>query len=554
MNERKNIDRFFQEKFKDFEVEPSEKVWKNIESKLKEKKKDRKIIPFWLQLSGIAAALLIGFFTTDSLLNSKKDNNKSIVVEEKNSGENSGLNAVENKETITSSEVSNAAIPKNNPQNSSDKSGIQSDLSNTKNENYTNRKVSNNAVTESKVLNKENNSPDVQIKSKTDLNETKDAFVVNNFKNSNKNTFKNKKEYNSSVASIKSKTDLNETKNAVVINNFKNSNKNTFKNKKANPSIVGNSKAEDKNPLVIPQSEATDSKLANQGTSDTKLEANKNQIVVLNTADVDKKTDSTTIAANVPNALEELLKEKEKKIVTSEPKLNKWQVTSSVAPIYFSSTSNGSPLDSEFENNSKEYKTNLGYGLGVQYALNPKFSLRTGVNAVALEYSTNNVVFYQTKNAVSIKHVNNNLPGSLIQIENKNTLQEITDNNTLLRKFDGDLNQKSGYIEVPLELSYKIINKKFGLEVIGGLSTLFLNENKVSLVSSGLEMNIGEANNLNAMHFSTNVGLGFKYNLLKSFQVNFEPMFKYQINTFSNDSGNFKPYFFGLYTGMSYRF
>jgi hypothetical protein len=37
MSERKNIERIFQEKFKEFEVNPAEEVWGNIEKKLEEK-------------------------------------------------------------------------------------------------------------------------------------------------------------------------------------------------------------------------------------------------------------------------------------------------------------------------------------------------------------------------------------------------------------------------------------------------------------------------------------------------------------------------------------
>ena len=61
MSERKNINKLFQENFENFEVIPDEIVWENIEKKLDEKKK-RRVIPFWWKLSGIAAALLIGFF------------------------------------------------------------------------------------------------------------------------------------------------------------------------------------------------------------------------------------------------------------------------------------------------------------------------------------------------------------------------------------------------------------------------------------------------------------------------------------------------------------
>ena len=118
----------------------------------------------------------------------------------------------------------------------------------------------------------------------------------------------------------------------------------------------------------------------------------------------------------------------------------------------------------------------------------------------------------------------------------------------------GTINQKMGYYEVPLEISYAIVDKKIGISLIGGISTLFLDENKVSLISSETNLKLGEANNLNAMHFSSNIGLGFKYNFVKSFQLNFEPMVKYQLNTFSNNSGTTKPVLIGLYSGISYRF
>jgi hypothetical protein len=65
---------------------------------------------------------------------------------------------------------------------------------------------------------------------------------------------------------------------------------------------------------------------------------------------------------------------------------------------------------------------------------------------------------------------------------------------------------------------------------------------------------MGEANNINPVHFSTNIGLGVDYQFLKAFRASVEPMFKYQLNTFSNNSGNFRPYFIGIYSGISYQF
>ena len=56
--ENKNIDKLFQEQLKDLEATPNKKVWNNIESKLKKKK--RSILPFWWFSSGIAALLILG--------------------------------------------------------------------------------------------------------------------------------------------------------------------------------------------------------------------------------------------------------------------------------------------------------------------------------------------------------------------------------------------------------------------------------------------------------------------------------------------------------------
>ena len=118
----------------------------------------------------------------------------------------------------------------------------------------------------------------------------------------------------------------------------------------------------------------------------------------------------------------------------------------------------------------------------------------------------------------------------------------------------GNLNQKTQYIEVPVEMSYAILNKKIGVAIRGGMSTLFLTENEVSIKGTDGNMQIGKASNLNDVHFSSNVGLGLSYNFMKNFQLNVEPTLKYQINTFNKNSEDFTPYIIGVNTGISYKF
>ena len=79
MNDKKNIDRLFQERFKDFEAEPDHQVWINIEAALKEK--ERKVIPFWMQFSGIAAAFILGLFALNMVFKTNTETKNSIVLD-----------------------------------------------------------------------------------------------------------------------------------------------------------------------------------------------------------------------------------------------------------------------------------------------------------------------------------------------------------------------------------------------------------------------------------------------------------------------------------------
>src|SRR5690554_534597 len=119
---------------------------------------------------------------------------------------------------------------------------------------------------------------------------------------------------------------------------------------------------------------------------------------------------------------------------------------------------------------------------------------------------------------------------------------------------DARLIQNINYYEVPLELQYAVLDSRFGLSLIGGVSTLFLGNNEVSVKSNNFNSVLGAANNLSSVSFSTNVGLGLNYKLSKRFVFNVEPMFKYQLNPYTDSSVDFKPYYLGVYSGLSFKF
>ncbi|HKL35869.1 MAG TPA: hypothetical protein VJ899_06240, partial [Salegentibacter sp.] len=117
----------------------------------------------------------------------------------------------------------------------------------------------------------------------------------------------------------------------------------------------------------------------------------------------------------------------------------------------------------------------------------------------------------------------------------------------------GEINQQFGFIEVPLEIEYNLVDRKIGINLIAGGSSLFLDENSIKVNTNNQNTRIGEANNINKVSFSTNVGVGLDYKLTDSFQLNLEPIFKYQLDTF-NDAPGVRPFYFGVYSGISFNF
>ena len=505
--------------------------------------------------------------SNSDIVSTKENNN--LNSEEKNPSKNNNLN--ENPILNKSNSNDNITKPKNNAivnvtneKNKlipiGNKEKINQEIQNTK---ITNGKAS---LNENKALANHSNSSKVTLENKSKLVEVtstnEKAFVILTNKkliNNDKESLTKSEEKSNSNDTITNKNPLNtiisgKVEDQVVEKlNTKNSNlveeKTLLKDK-----VVGVTQPNQK------------TKNTTNVINDSSIEIQKNEIskkalVISNEINKDSTMTTTEALAEV-NVLEQLLKEKEageNAVEKEKEKRDKWVISSNAAPVYFNSISDGSPIDEQFSNNEKSYATSLSYGVGLQYNLNEKISIRSGINAININYNTNNVYYSSTLNPINATSLNidQNVNAENLVLRNApsadaNILSADVEN--MSEATQASLNQEMGYIEIPLEMTYKILDKKFGIEVIGGMSTLLLNKNNISLVSNGSEMVIGEANNLNNIHFSSNVGLGFNYNFLKSFQFNIQPVFKYQINTFNSNSGNFKPYIVGLYSGISFSF
>ncbi len=231
----------------------------------------------------------------------------------------------------------------------------------------------------------------------------------------------------------------------------------------------------------------------------------------------------------------------------------KWSVGPTVAPVYYNSLQNGSPLNDELSNNSKSSDNALSIGVKVNYQVSNKFFIQSGVNKVELAYNTKNVNALISSSKNAFNNINTDKTG-VILTPASNLANNGSPNELNKSSVSGDLNQSIEYFELPIEMKYNLYDKKIGLNLVGGFSTLFLSNNSVSMVTQNSVTDLGDANNLNDINFSGNVGVDLDYKISKSWYLNVAPMFKYQFNTYSGNSGNFRPYYFGLYSGLNYKF
>ena len=652
MGNKKHIDKFFQEQFRDFEVNPPEDIWGNIKNELeRENDKQKRVVPLWIQFSGIAASLIFlitvgvlqfipesnvnGQITTKSSqsesifsISSVNDdvsaeqsivNHKSDVTD---SSKNNINNAYQEQEDYasTNSINGNDVINKVNSKKSINNLDAQYKVAERSVTVQKNKVHLNSIVTKSAMANKTNSvknqyetNNEILVENKTLNKSSIDEELLKYQSNPNKNITDNntlagaKNEFNKGEVNVKNQSTFinngydiidksslttNLSKSIVVANkdNIKQSEslinensdntlfrRNSVNNEvsKENSSIVSNSEnlhfsntenAIDDELLVNKNLNGLENNLI--ASSLSQIEKNTDVVDKDNIEDESKNADEVCVEEDViveeipiGKTIEDAIAEQEIKKENDEDKevgaYKKWEITPNVAPVYYNSLTSGSPIDDDFSGNAKKGQFTTSYGIAVGYAFNNRLSIRTGLNKLEVGYDTQDVAIFsspETSGGHNYKNINFSSEGAGMSIVGSGTYSATQIPSSFSSLFDSSLNQRFGYLEVPLELSYKISDRKLSVDVIAGISTFFLNKNEIYSENKVKTTYLGEANNLNDTSYSTNLGIGLEYKISKTLNFNFDPMFKYQLNAFSNDAGNFKPYILGVYSGLSYRF
>lgn len=226
------------------------------------------------------------------------------------------------------------------------------------------------------------------------------------------------------------------------------------------------------------------------------------------------------------------------------------------------------------------YKPNLAGGVSISYDTGKKLAIVTGVNYSEVAQNSgdvglassgfswfNNKDYLDAPTLEASDKVASYSPQNVILNTNVGTANIILPEGTQV-SYDARLadsytesnptynyEQEAGYIEVPFLLKYKLIDKRIGLHLLGGINTNILVTNTVSLINRGEVVANGNIENLSPITYSSSLGMGMNYKLNERFKINFDPTLKIQINSLNTQS-NFKarPYAFGVFSGITYQF
>jgi hypothetical protein len=243
---------------------------------------------------------------------------------------------------------------------------------------------------------------------------------------------------------------------------------------------------------------------------------------------------------------------------------SKWSIGAQFSPTYsyreispnYGTNPSGSQDLQDNLNNAEDALFSYAGGLNVDYNFAGDWSLQSGmyysrigqVNNDALQFKKNNdeLLLYAINTSTGdINVAYERVPENVRKINSPKDTIDIggISNLKVIQNFD--------LFEIPFLVKYKLLKKKFSINLSGGLSPAYLLKNSTYLETEDRKYDIGDAGNLNSMIVNTSLGLGLEYLITNQLSINFEPTFKYSLSPINNNSNfSYHPYYFSWFTGI----
>ncbi|MDF1571044.1 MAG: outer membrane beta-barrel protein [Bacteroidales bacterium] len=262
-------------------------------------------------------------------------------------------------------------------------------------------------------------------------------------------------------------------------------------------------------------------------------------------------------------------------------KKGKWQLGANLSPlISYRDVAAEDAAQNVAVNHSESARLTYTGGIQVSYLPSDRLTIQTGIqyNRMGVnigEYSSFKSGWFQSEldmvaapnRSESVVSISNSM-GTVVSIDNDQFVNSyagtgrLTDYHTLTPEemvvadaFVERFSQTFEYLEIPFNVRYKLLDRTFDVQLMGGFSTNLLVHNSVSAIAGDEVIAIGEMQDVRTFNYSGNAGVGVVYDVFENFSLSIEPRFRYYLH--SINTANLpvtRPYSFGFYTGVNYRF
>lgn len=258
-----------------------------------------------------------------------------------------------------------------------------------------------------------------------------------------------------------------------------------------------------------------------------------------------------------------------------EKVVERWSVAAMASPTYYSHFNSGGNEITKQLMSSEQPMISYSGGVAFSYKISKRVSVQSGLYYASLGQVVDGINTYAgfqkygyTKGDHNFEVLTTNgtvftrnsdvflsATGTVARINTNYTSDVFDPNKANLRYINSTISQNFSYLELPVLVRYKIIDKTIDLNLIGGVSYNLLVNNSVYTMVNGSKYTIGETEKLNPLSISSTLGMGMEYNFSEKLSLNVEPTLRYYLNPISGSTGiNVHPYSFGIFSGFSYKF
>jgi len=368
-----------------------------------------------------------------------------------------------------------------------------------------------------------------------------------------------------------------ETQN-LITNNQENENinsENTISIKKNidNTTVPNVSKTVNNKELLIqetnnPKQEVTEPKSQISEAIDNFSKLNTKEINNLKEFIAKKNLQNTDLPKKNNSEAFEFIPEKKKSNIKN------WSISGQFAPSYSFRNLKSNKSNSEqnaiidnynFDETDQAIMSYAG-GLNIEYQINKKLSIQSGLNYSRIGHSSEEIILSKSSGSQNDISISSSIgkvstferSGQVLEsIEMTRSSSSLSSNSEMDKAtffIKNNLVYRFDYLELPLIMKYKLIDKKIDFQILGGLNSGILIDNNVYVKTDNELNKIGKTDDLRTINYSGILGFGIEYLLFKRTTFVFEPSLKYSllpINN-SNQSFDYYAYSFSLFTGIKY--